>query len=119
MSAFRHLAQPSRVTALLIAAALAAAAAGARPYAGSWNDGSRLAAVESLLLRGTLAIDGSVFVHPADAVERGHAPYAADMATLCEKGTQDKLFIRGRYHSDKPPVVSAVMAAHYAPGWWL
>ena len=35
---------------LLGAIALAIAAIGAKPYAGSWNDGSRLAAVESLVV---------------------------------------------------------------------
>ena len=34
----------------------------ARPYAGSWNDGSRLATVESLVDRHTWAIDDSIFV---------------------------------------------------------
>ena len=34
----------------------------ARPYAGSWNDGSRLAAVESLVDYHTWAIDDSIFV---------------------------------------------------------
>ncbi len=43
------------------------AAASARPYAGSWNDGSRLAAVESLIDYRNFAIDQSVFVQPAAA----------------------------------------------------
>src|SRR5947209_17544609 len=100
--------QPARVTALVAGLALLLAAAGARPDAGSWNDGSRLAAVESLLERGTLAIDDSVFVRPGDAPP-DHPPYQADH--LREHGTQDKLYVAGRYHSDKPPVISAVMAA--------
>src|SRR5687767_12101081 len=37
----------------------------ARPYAGGWNDGSRLATVESLVDRHTLAIDDSMFVNVA------------------------------------------------------
>jgi hypothetical protein len=118
MPSVRRLAQPARVTALIITVALIVAVIGARPYAGSWNDGSRLAAVESLLERGTLAIDDSVFVRPR-AVDRRHPPYPADVPGLFDKGTQDKLFIDGHFHSDKPPVVSGVLAAHYAPGYWL
>lgn len=105
------LVRPPWVDALLVAAAVLLAAAGARDFAGSWNDGSRLAAVESLVERGTLAIDDSVFVRPAGA---GRPPYRD--ALLLEHGTQDKLFIAGHFHSDKPPVVSLAMAALYAPG---
>jgi hypothetical protein len=105
--------QPSRVTALLVALGLLLAACGVRFYAGGWNDGSRLAAVESLVERGTLAIDDSVFVRPQDAPD-DHPPYRDD--ALRQHGTQDKLFIRGHYHSDKPPVVSFVLAAAYAHG---
>ena len=47
---------------LIIAASLALAAALAQPYAGSWNDGSRLATVESLVDRHTWIIDDSIFV---------------------------------------------------------
>jgi len=112
MSAFL---QPARVSQFLIVAAVLLAAAGARPYAGSWNDGSRLAAVESLIERGTLAIDDSVFVRP-DAAPADHQPYPP--GHLRQRGTQDKLFIAGHYHSDKPPVVSVVMAAVYGPGRW-
>jgi hypothetical protein len=104
--------QPARVTALLVALGLLLAAAGVRFYAGAWNDGSRLAAVESLVERGTLAIDDSVFVRPQDAPD-DHPPYRE---ALRQHGTQDKLFIAGHYHSDKPPVVSYVLAAAYAPG---
>jgi hypothetical protein len=42
---------------LVIAGASVVAALSARPWAGSWNDASRLAAVESLVDRHTLAID--------------------------------------------------------------
>src|SRR3954452_2017623 len=105
--------QPSRVTALLVALGLLLAACGVRFYAGAWNDGSRLAAVESLVERGTPAIDDSVFVRPDHAPD-DHPPYRD--AALRQGGTQDKLFIRGHYHSDKPPVVSYVLAAAYAPG---
>lgn len=99
---------------VLAAAALGLAAAGARPYAGSWNDGSRLAAVESLVDRGTLAIDDSIFVTPPQRqIDAGRPPYPPDRPDLLTFGTMDKLFIDGRYHSDKPPVPSLLMAAAY------
>jgi hypothetical protein len=80
---------PGRQGALIFLAALAVAAAGTRNHAGGWNDGSRLAAAESLADRGTWAIDGSSFE------------------------TMDKLRIGGRYYSDKPPVPNLLLAADY------
>ncbi len=47
----------------------------------SWNDGSRFAAVESVVDRGTLAIGGSSFF----------------------SSTSDKIFYDGRFYSDKAP----------------
>src|SRR4051794_8500472 len=102
--------QPSRVTALLVALGLLLAACGVRFYAGGWNDGSRLAAVESLVGRGTRAIDDPFFP-PPQAPPAPPPPYRDD--ALRQHGTQDKLFIRGHYHSDKPPVVSFILAAAY------
>lgn len=104
---------------VLAAAAFALAAAGARPYAGCWNDGSRLAAVESLLERGTLAIDGSVFVDPPpELLARGIPPYAPG-SPANDTGTYDKLLINGHYYSDKPAVITVLMAAAYRPLMWL
>ena len=60
----------------------------ARDYPGGWNDGSRLATVESLVERHTWAIDDSPFL----------------------AGTQDKLLIGGHYYSDKSPVPAVLMA---------
>lgn len=98
---------------LLGAVALAVAAAGARPFASGWNDGSRLASVESLVTRGTFCIDGSVFLHPTpDLFDRGTPPYDPDNELL-RKGTFDKLLIDGRYYSDKPPLVSVPLAGAY------
>jgi 4-amino-4-deoxy-L-arabinose transferase-like glycosyltransferase len=78
------------VSAWVIAAfAFAFAAVSALPHAGGWNDGSRLASVESLADRGTFAI--------------GDSPFA----------TSDKLFIDGRFYSDKPPLPSVPLAAAY------
>lgn len=97
----------------LLAAALAVAAVSALPYAGGWNDGSRLASVESLVDHHTWRIDDSIFVKtPAHASE---APWPSDAADrlLLEKGTQDKLYIDGHYYSDKSPVPSLLMAGVY------
>ena len=94
--------------------ALLLAVAGVRPYAGSWNDGSRLAAVDSLLSRDTLVIDDSMFVNPSLA-PAGHSPYDPADGNLQSRGTLDKLLINGHFHSDKPPLVSIVLAAMYRP----
>ncbi len=105
---------------LLALAAFGLAALGARPYAGSWNDGSRLAVVESLLDRGTLAIDDSIFCQtPQRLFESGHLPYPRDRHDLHLLGTLDKLFVRGHFHSDKPAIVSVLMAGMYQPLIWL
>jgi hypothetical protein len=87
----------------------------ARPYAGGWNDGSRLATVECLVDHGTLAIDDSIFVKvplSTDAAVSG--PYPAGNQMLQQYGTLDKLRIHGRYYSDKSPVPALVMAGVYA-----
>jgi hypothetical protein len=89
----------------------------ARPYAGCWNDGSRLATVECLVDGHTLAIDHSVFVEvprpPAPA------PYPAGEKALLEVGTGDKLFIRGHYYSDKSPVPAVLLAGVYQLWQWV
>ncbi|HEX4608522.1 MAG TPA: hypothetical protein VH092_09975 [Urbifossiella sp.] len=96
---------------VVAAAALGLAALAARHYAGGWNDGSRLAAAESLIDRGTLAIDDSVFVRPANATR---SPYDPDKPVLAY-GTLDKLFIDDHFHSDKPAVANVLTAAVYWP----
>lgn len=98
---------------VLAAAAFAVAAAGAKPFASSWNDGSRLASVEALVERDTFCIDGSVFLEPPpELFARGTPPYnPAD--PLLRLGTRDKLLIDGRYYSDKPPLVSVPLAVAY------
>jgi len=45
----------SRTEVCILLACLGVAAISARPFAGGWNDGSRLAAVESIVDRHTLA----------------------------------------------------------------
>jgi hypothetical protein len=83
------------------------AAAGAKPYASSWNDGSRLASVEALVERDTFCIDGTTFL------ERGGPPAYDPANPILAKATLDKLLIDGRYYSDKPPLVSLPLAGAY------
>ncbi|HWB60469.1 MAG TPA: hypothetical protein VG733_13315, partial [Chthoniobacteraceae bacterium] len=86
----------------------------ARPYAGAWNDGSRLATVESLADYGTWSIDESVFVRTPNILTRhGDQAYPADDPLLQKEGTLDKLFIRDHYYSDKSPLPSLIMAGVY------
>lgn len=101
---------------LLVLAALALAAVAARPYAGSWNDGSRLATVESLVDRHTWVIDQSIFVQ----VPNGDAPlpYPPQDRSLLERGTQDKLLIDGHFYSDKSPAPAVMMAGCYQLWQW-
>lgn len=98
---------------VLAALALAFAAAGARPFAGCWNDGSRLASVEALVERGSFCIDGTTFLQPPpEHFARGTPPYDPDNPAM-HSGTLDKLLIDGRYYSDKPPLVSLPLAGAY------
>lgn len=68
----------------------------ARDQAGAWNDASRLATVEALVDHRTWAIDDSIFA-----------------------GTKDKLFIDGRYYSDKSPVPALYLGGVYQVYRWL
>jgi hypothetical protein len=105
---------------LVLAAATVVAAVSARPYAGGWNDGSRLATVEALVDHHTLAIDDSIFVKvPAAGNGAAPSPYPRDDAVLMKKGTLDKLYIRGHYYSDKSPVPALLMAGIYQGWQWL
>ena len=58
----------------------------------SWNEFSRLAAVEALVERGTWVIDD----------------------TALGQSTGDKVLLNGHYYSDKPPVMTFVAAGVYA-----
>jgi hypothetical protein len=60
--------------------------------AGSWNDESRMATVQSLVESGSFVIDNTAFV-----------------------GTGDKVFIDGHFYSDKPPLLAVLGAAVYLP----
>jgi hypothetical protein len=65
--------------------------------------------VESLVDRGTFAIDDSIFVR----VPPENPPYPAALPDLVRRGTQDKLLIDGRWFSDKPPVPALFLAGIY------
>jgi hypothetical protein len=122
---------PPRHAGLLIALAAALlAAASARPQAASANDSSRLALVESLVDHRTFAIDDSVFVRPPPE-ESGRNPFLHGHPELPFEGTSDKVFVDGHFYSDKPPVLSLLLAGPYAalrattglrvadrPGWF-
>lgn len=107
---------PRAVSLLLLFAALALALLSARSYAGSWNDGSRLATVESLVDLHTLAIDRSIFVQVPPPGEA--SPYRPLKSGLAPSGTFDKVFIDGHYYSDKPPVPALWLAGLYQTLQW-
>ncbi len=100
-------------TGCLLALTLAVGAISALPYAGGWNDGSRLAAIEAIADHGTLAIDDSIFVRVPVAPAHGIPPYPADRTDLLSSGTKDKLYISGGFYSDKPYLVSILLAGVY------
>jgi len=100
----------SRFRIILIGAILIAVL-GAKPYAGSWNDGGRLATVEALVDQHTWAIDNSIFVKvpSQDAMK----PYGLDLPS--DGGTMDKMLIDGHFYSHEPPTASLYLAGIY----WL
>lgn len=61
------------------------------PRAGGWNDASRMATIQSIVERGTLAIGGTDFY------------------------TMDKVFVAGQFFSDKPVTPQLFGALVYAP----
>jgi len=99
---------------LVLAISWALAAVSARPYAGGWNDGSRLATVECLVDYHTLSIDRSIFVE----VPPTSSPYLPDEPDLQLHGTGDKLLIQGHYYSDKSPVPALLMTVVYQTWQW-
>src|SRR5690349_10233792 len=99
---------------LVLAGALGVALFSARPYAGCWNDGSRLATVETLVDQHTWIIDHSTFVQvPQPDGSPAPPPYGPAEPTLLQYGTLDKLFIAGHFYSDKSPVPALLMAGCY------
>jgi hypothetical protein len=107
--------RPRNLFGLLLVAASLLALFTARPYAGGWNDGGRLATVESLGDRGTLHIDDSIYVQPHLAAR---PPYTPDNEFFARFGTKDKMFIGGHYYSDKSPVPAVMMAGTYRVLRW-
>ena len=96
---------------ILVAAGIAMASA--LTYAGSWNDGSRLATVEALVDHRTWAIDQSIFVKTPASDSEARNPYRFG-DKLKKNGTFDKLYINGHYYSDKSPVPALLLAIFYA-----
>ncbi|MCE9562033.1 MAG: hypothetical protein K8U57_08255 [Planctomycetes bacterium] len=101
-------------TWVLAGLAFSLAAVGALPYAGGFNDGSRLATTESLVDRGTLCIDDSIFATPSfGLLARGMPPYNPDIPNIETGGTLDKVRIDGHFYSDKPPILAILTAGAY------
>jgi hypothetical protein len=100
---------PSRFSIIILVGALLVAVLGARPYASSWNDGSRLASVETLVDRHTWVIDDSIFVKVPLRDELN--PYSLELPSA--GGTMDKMLIGGHFYSDKPPVLALYLAGVY------
>ncbi len=99
----------------VVLAATLIALGSAVPFASSSNDASRLATVDSLVDRHTLAIDDSIYVPPRCAPVPGRPPvYNPEVEGLDERGTGDKVRINGHFYSDKPPVPAILLAGLYA-----
>jgi hypothetical protein len=115
-----EIAPPTRdrafVSVMVILGASALAFMSARPYAGSWQDGSRLANVEALVDHHRWAIDDSIFVRVPD-YPPGRGPYPPDEPALLQRGTCDKLYIKGHYYADRP-VPALLMAGLYQVWEW-
>ena len=111
--------EESAAALLVLVGAIIVAIVSAKSYAGSWNDGSRLATVESLVDHRTLAIDRSIFVQVPPVKDPGApGPYPTDDPALFPHGTRDKLLINGRFYSDKSPVPAFLMAGLYQGIQW-
>ncbi len=110
---------PSLLDFSLFFAATLLACLCARPYAGGYNDGGRLATIEALIDYHTFAIDDSIFVRPLPADgPRTQSPYRLDLHPNLEQGTGDKARIAGHFYSDKPPVPALWMAGVYQLLQW-
>jgi len=89
------------------------------PFAGSWNDGSRLACIESLGERDTWILDGSLFVYPNGKTDGSLNPYDPASELLAKRGTLDLMQIKGHFYSDKSPVPSLLLAGIWKAGRFL
>ncbi len=90
---FPKLNNPNRLSWLVFAAVLTFWLLQTATTHESWNESTRLAAIESLVERGTWRIDASPYGHE----------------------TGDKLLLDGHYYSDKPPLFAAIGALLYGP----
>src|SRR5262249_9994653 len=100
---------PRRDILLVVLLATLIAAVSSRPFAGGWNDASRLATIECLVDYHSFAIDDSVFVKvPAE-----NAPFTPFDKILHKSGTLDRMLFKGHYYSDKAPVPALYSAAIY------
>ncbi len=101
----------------VIVLAAGIALVGIRPYAGSWNDGGRLATIEALVDYHTLAIDQSIFVQvPPQTDPNVPGPYGDER--LLQQGTGDKLWIGGKFYSHHSPVPAVLLAGVYQGLQW-
>lgn len=80
------------VNLILCLAFFSAVLALTRPQPASWNDIARVATIESLVERGTWAIDDSRW----------------------RDGTKDKVLLNGKFYADKMPLLSMLGAGMYA-----
>jgi len=69
---------------------------GAIPFAGGFSDGSRLAAIESLGARGTLAVDDSVFIGYQHR-DLTHPPAYDPTNPHLVHGPADRMFVQGHF----------------------
>jgi hypothetical protein len=107
------------LTGMVVLTATFIAVLSARPWAESFNDGSRLAVVESLVDYHTLAIDRSIFVDtPRLDSPRRQLPYPPELDQLSIDGTMDRVRVNGHFYSDKPPTQSLLMAGVYQVLQW-
>ena len=83
---------PQFIGAIFVVLFLGAAFALTKTQPASWNDIARVATIESLAERGTWAIDDSPWVDE----------------------TKDKIFLSGKFYSDKMPLFSLLGAGVYA-----
>jgi hypothetical protein len=107
---------PAWIGAAIVAGAALLAVLVARPYASSSNDGSRLATVECLVDYHTLQIDRSIFVDPPPPTSPARQlpyPLGEEYEHLSTLGTADKIFVKGHFYSEKPPVAAFYMAGVY------
>ena len=96
---------------LILLLAILVAVVSASTYADSYNDGGRLAVVESLIDHGTLAIDDSIFVKVPFTI-RPH-PYRNAPEHLKFGGTLDRIKVGEHFYSHSPPTPMLIMAGWY------